>query len=731
MAQKPTEVPVKFGTFKGVFTPSLLTILGVIMYLRFGWVVGEAGILGAIVVVLLAHVISITTGLSISSIATNRSVKAGGDYYMISRSLGLPIGGAIGLTLFLALAISTSLYLVGFSEAFLAAFHLENTLFMKRLVGSVACVLLTALTFFSTSLALKVQYGVLAAIALSLISLFAGATPSVTPSAVPLWFGEGTASFEMVFAVFFPAVTGFTAGVAMSGDLKDPRRAIPLGTMTAIGVGLLVYLAIPVYLGLVVDPQQLRDDPMIWLKIAWSPTLVIAGIFAATLSSALGSVMGAPRYLQALAQDRVVPAFLGRGHGPLNEPRLGTIVTFMIAETGILVGELDLLARLITMFFLASYGFACLASGLQTWSSIPSFRPSFRVPAWVSFLGAAVCLGIMFKLDATAMAGASLVMIGLFLYLRRREEEAEGFDIWHGFWTAVVQKGLLVLNQRKGNGKSWKPNVVVFGGNPSERPHLTRIANSLFADRGLLTYFCLIKGDILTEHEKLAQTEVFVAKGVQALAPRMMSRVIVTHHLYEGILHATHAYGFAGLLPNTMLMGWAEDAESPTDFVALLRRLSALDRNQLFLRHDSLRSFGNKRRIDIWWGGRERNGQLMMLLAYFLTCADDWEGATIRLNVIVPSESQLGNVRTRLRQWLDETRLPGELNLILHREAPALTMRRVSAQADLVLLGLREPREGEDDFLSPINAMLEGLGSVLLVRASSRFDAARLLLDEE
>ena len=431
--------PVKnrFGTFKGVFTPSILTILGVIMYLRFGWVVGEAGLLGTIAIVLLAHAVSFTTGLSICAIATNRTVKTGGDYYMISRSLGLPIGGALGIALFFALGFSTSLYVLGFTESFLNVTGIPPTPTAIRIVGTISCLLLTALTFFSTDLALKVQYIVLAAIGLSIVSLLMGG-PDVPfrESPLQMWFHPDGASFETVFAVFFPAVTGFTAGVAMSGDLKDPRRSLPLGTIAAITVGLAVYLLIPLFLIFNVDATVLREDNMVWMRVARFAPLVTAGVFAATLSSALGSILGAPRYLQALAWDHIIPGFLGRGHGPSNEPRIGTIVTFLVAEAGILIGELDFIARIVTMFFLTGYGFLCLASGIQAWSGIASWRPDFRVPASVSFIGAAICFALMFKLDTIAMAGASAVMVLIFLAIKRREVAQNHRSVWSGFWAA-------------------------------------------------------------------------------------------------------------------------------------------------------------------------------------------------------------------------------------------------------------------------------------------------------
>ncbi len=729
----------KFGTFKGVFTPSILTILGVIMYLRFGWVVGHGGMIGAILVVVLAHVISVTTGMSICSIATNRTVKAGGDYYMISRSLGLPMGGAIGLALFFALALSMSLYLLGFAESFLDAFGFENTLAARRIVGSISCAALTALTFFSTSLALRIQFIVLAAILLSIISLFIGGGSSPGPSesadGIRLWFTEGSESFETLFAVFFPAVTGFTAGVAMSGDLKDPRRSIPLGTMGSILFGFVVYLTIPVFLSYNVAPEALQEDKMIWLKVARVPQLVIAGVFAATLSSALGSVLGAPRYLQALAKDGVVPRFLGRGHGPLNEPRVGTIVTFFIAWAGILVGELDVIARIITMFFLASYGFLNLASAVQAWSGIPSYRPDFKTPVWVSTAGAIICLGVMFKLDTVAMAGASIVMAGIYFLLKRRQFRASPGDTWGGFWAAVVQEGILHLHRRTVDSRNWRPNAIVFGGPPSERQHLISLSHWLFGSRGLATYYYLIEGDIRLELDRARRVESSIRDIVGREYPQMLTRISVCRDIYDGIRNVSQSYGLAGMVPNAVVMGFAEHGEQPDEFAHLVGDLLALDHNLLLLRHDAERSFGKKNSIDIWWGGLERNGAMMLLLAYLITSSEKWAGAKVRLNVVVDDEQMYKNTFKSLKKVIGESRVRAEPNVILRKPQDRLIaeiMTEVSRETDLVLTGLRPPTGDEGGaFVERVNELVSDLGTVLLVRASSHFDGASLLFDDE
>ena len=285
----------KFGAFAGVFTPSILTILGVIMYMRLGWVVGNAGLVGTIIIILIAHVIAVTTGLSVSSVATDKKIGAGGIYYVLSRSMGIPIGGSIGIALYVGTAFSIALYLVGFAESFNGYFDLGNSINDIRMTGTLALVALTALALVSTSAALKAQFFILAAIIISLVSIFMG-THEFAPQTVNMFSTESSVSMTVVFAIFFPAVTGFTAGIAMSGDLKDPKKAIPSGTLAAIGVGLVVYIGLAVFIAYNINTDLLRTDNNILMKMALYAPAVVVGIWGATLSSALGGILGGLEY---------------------------------------------------------------------------------------------------------------------------------------------------------------------------------------------------------------------------------------------------------------------------------------------------------------------------------------------------------------------------------------------------------------------------------------------------
>jgi len=430
----------KFGFFAGVFTPSILTILGVIMYMRLGWVVGNAGLMGTIIIILIAHVIAVSTGLSVSSVATDKKIGAGGIYYVLSRSMGIPIGGSIGIALYVGTAFSIALYLIGFAESFNGYFGLGMTVNDFRITGTLGLISLTILALISTSVALKAQFFILAAIIISLISIFFGVSDFV-PQSVSMFATEGSVPMETVFAIFFPAVTGFTAGIAMSGDLKDPKKSIPVGTLLAIGTGLVVYIGLAVFIAYTVDSETLKTDYNILMKIAWFAPAVVIGIWGATLSSALGGILGGHRILQALSLDRVTWKIFGKGKGKDNEPINALILVFIIAEAGILIGELDVIARVVSMFYLSAYGFINISYYLESWAN-PDFQPSFKIKRWIGLVGALASFGMMFKLDVLAMFGAFAVIGGLFLWLQRKQIKLQSNDVWQSVWSNVVNKGL-------------------------------------------------------------------------------------------------------------------------------------------------------------------------------------------------------------------------------------------------------------------------------------------------
>lgn len=459
--------------------------------MRLGWVVGNAGLFGAIIIIIIAHVIAVTTGLSISSVASDKKIGAGGIYYVLSRSMGIPIGGSIGIALYIGTAFSIALYLVGFSESLNGYFGFGMTINDIRITGTLALISLTALALISTSVALKAQFIILAAIVISLISIFLGTT-EYAPETVHFFSDEGSVSLEVVFAVFFPAVTGFTAGIAMSGDLKNPKKSIPLGTLSAIGIGLIIYIGLAIFIAFNVNSDVLKTDYNFLMKMALFAPAVVAGIWGATLSSALGGILGGPRILQAMSIDKVTPKLFGKGKGGNNEPVNALFMVFIIAEAGILIGELDIIARVVSMFYLTAYGFINISYFLESWAN-PDFQPTFKIKRWIGLLGFIACFSVMFKLDMMAMIGAFAIVGILYFGLQRKEVKLQSNDVWRSVWENVVNKGLKKINAKADDENSnWNPNIILFSGQSKHQPYLLELCKTVSGRTGIVTNFKLI-----------------------------------------------------------------------------------------------------------------------------------------------------------------------------------------------------------------------------------------------
>ncbi len=719
----------KFGTFGGVFTPSILTILGVIMYLRLPTIVGQAGLWATIGIIVVAHVISVATGLSVASIATDKKVQAGGTYYMLSRSLGLPIGGTLGLALFVGLSFSVSLYVIGFSESFLSYWGWEVSKNAIRFAGSITLVAVTAVTLISTALALKTQFFIMAAIILSLLSIFFG-RHEFAPAAPLIESLPTAAPFIVLFGIFFPAVTGFEAGVSMSGDLRDAKKSIPAGTIWAIGVGLFVYIGLAFFFSMTVSADQLANNPNVLLDIALFSPAVVAGIWGATISSALGSILGAPRILQATASDRVVHRFFAAGYGKENEPRNALILTFFIAEAGILIGELDVIARIVSMFFITTYGFLNLSCYIESWAS-PDFRPDFRIPRTVSLLGAVACFVVMIQLDFVAMIGATVLLGLVFLYLKRKELTLETGDTWEGFWSSLLRAGLQRLAQSDVHERNWRPNILLFSLGTNARDSMMAFATWLVHKRGLLSIFDLAQNPRSAHVKPQVSQEIDEEAEVES---GIFSRRLECPDTFEAMASIATFHGFAGVEPNAVIMGWAGNSRQPERFLALIRRYAELDLNLLLLNIDSERGYGEHGTIDVWWRGGNNNISLTLALIRFLTSTDSWAGARIRFLVINEGDTAYSDaIQSRMDGILESFRIQGRaivISNIVARKPILEIIGYESAKTDLTIIGMPAiTTQNATSYIEDTDRLLGRLGTVLLVRASSFFNDLSVGID--
>jgi amino acid transporter len=722
----------KFGTFGGVFTPSILTILGVIMFMRLPWIVGQAGLWSTLAIILVAHIISASTGLSVSSVATDKKVETGGTYFIISRSLGLPIGGTLGIALFVGLSFSVSLYLIGFSEAFLSYWGYEVNLQSIRLVGTIMLVLVTILTIISTSLVIKTQYLIMGAMLLSLLSIFFG-SHSITPAAPQYYTMPGALPWIALFAIFFPAVTGFEAGVSMSGDLKDPRKSIPLGTISAIVVGLLIYVGLAVFFSFTVDPNHLVGNAAVLFDIAFVPQLVIAGILGATLSSALGSILGAPRIMQAVAADKILPRFFAKGHGISNEPRNALYVTFAIALSGILIGELNVIARIVTIFFIITYGFLNITYALESWAG-SDFRPSFKIPRFVSIIGALACIIVMIQLDVLAMIGASLVLMVIFIFLKKREITLHTGDTWNSIWASLVKTGLGRLANSSRKPKNWRPNVILFSGGKKSRPYLIDMGRFLVGKLGIFTNFELIESQ--SQNILLRKDQQIITEEDQDNKPgEVFTRRHLCKDIYEGIDSISKIYGFSGFEPNTILMGWGRRTRDPKKFARLLDNFNKLDYNTVFLNYDKDKGYGNFSSVDFWWSGKGRNLSLALTLMKFLTSGSGWQSARLRIIVINRHTEMTENYYRLIQQLLENNRMNAQVKVINNRVEQLPENQIIHAESlttDLTILELPHEKGIESsEVIDLTNKLINNLGTCLLIKASAFFEEHSVIRHEQ
>ena len=712
----------KFGTFAGVFTPSILTILGVIMYMRLGWVVGNAGLVGTIIIIIIAHVIAITTGLSVSSVATDKKIGAGGVYYVLSRSMGIPIGGSIGIALYVGTAFSIALYLIGFAESFNAYFGFGNSINDLRLSGTIALVTLTVLALISTSVALKAQFFILAAIIISLISIFFG-TNDFAPEAVPMLSTEGSVPLEVAFAIFFPAVTGFTAGIAMSGDLKDPKRSIPVGTLLAISVGLLVYIGLAIFISFTINPELLKTDYNVLMKIALFAPAVVAGIWGATLSSALGGILGGPRILQAMSIDKVTPKIFRKGKGKNNEPVNALFMVFVIAEAGILIGELDVIARVVSMFYLTAYGFINISYFLESWAN-PDFQPTFKIKRWIGLLGFIACFGVMFKLDMMAMVGALAVIGLLYFGLQRKEVHLQSNDVWRSVWENVVNKGLKKIDAQEDQNTNWNPNIILFSGESKHQSYLLELGKTVSGRTGIVTNFKLI---IDKKNDKPLRKTEQIVRDVHFKELGIFARQVKVDNIYSGITNIASTFGFSGVEPNTIMMGWPKGLENSNEYSKMTQTLLHLDYNLLYLDFDRKSKFGNYQSVDFWWRETDsKNAEMMLNIARFIIASPKWNNTNIRVLFVNNNNVNIDLIHSKISKLVEDLRVNVEIKIINNavEQIPFYDIiEQESKSTDLTILGIPNYKiEKQAEFVLKTNHLFEAIGSTLLVKAANNFN---------
>ncbi len=699
----------QFGTFGGVFTPCLLTILGVIMYLRAGFVVGEAGVFKAVLILIIAKLITTLTTLSTSAIATNMTVRGGGAYYLISRVLGPDYGGAIGIVLFLAQALSIPFYVLGFTEAVVTTFPTLQP-YAPAIAFTCAFLMLT-MAYIGAGWALRAQYLIMSLLFASIIVFMGGALLRFSPHTFaanwhshftviePGKTGGPTYSFWTVFAIYFPAVTGIMAGLSMSGDLKNPARSIPAGTLAAVGTGFIVYLLQIILCAGAFPRKELISHPyqlLVENALLGTGFLVMAGMFAASLSSALGSCMGAPRVLQAVARDNIL-GFLKpfkRGTARGDEPRpallLSGLLTFCVLAWAFIShgsNALNIVATLITEFFLYTYGMLNLAAFVEAVGGNPSFRPRFRWFHWSTALAGGIgCISVAVIIDPIQAVVALIVLSFLVWHIKQRRFQVTFGDARRGLVFAAVRDNLIRLSRMENSPKNWRPACLVFSGNPEHREALVTYAVWLEAGKGLVYLVNVLEGP----REQYAPYRDTAIKQLDDFCKKedlnAFPVVVVDENIDRAMSNVMQALRVGPIQPNLVIFGWPDN----TRIVDSLRLASSLNMSLVFIHEGNRGLRTGRKRIDIWWRGTQ-NGSLMLLLAHLLSRNWEWADTTIRILRLVDTVEARESTYNALKSLLEESRFDATVRVVVSQDPFKTVLEKESGDADCIFLGFILP----------------------------------------
>ncbi len=672
---QPQDAPHirKFNTFRGVFLPTLLTILGAIMYLRTGWIVGHAGLGGAILIILMAKVITFSTALSIASVATNIRVKAGGAFSIISQSLGLEVSGSVSVPFYLAQAIAVALYVFAFTEGWLRIFpgHPEALV----IFGSFAMIF--AIAFISANLASRAHFLILAIQIIALGSVFLGSFSVLDAEGMtetPQVWGEFDAgNFWVMFAVFFPAVTGILAGVNLSGQLENPRRSIPIGLIGAVVVTSIVYLALAYWFSRVAPPAELQDNFLIMVDEAAFGPVILAGLLAATFSAGLTSLVGAPRILQAIAENDILPG--GDRLAELSasgEPRKAMWITGGITLTaliiGLLAGGLNAIAPFMTMFFLITYAALNGVVLLEQLLGLVSFRPHFRVPMAVPFVGLVGCLLAMFLINPLFSLGAMAVIVGLYAYLSRRQLTNPWGDVRSGLFVTLAEwAAKRVTHMPDTQERAWKPNLLVPVISTEELLGGYRFLNALTHPRGSVHVLGLYKPG---ERHLVAGSE----DVVQAfLRDGIFSRVayLQDEHQMQGLRLGLETLHSAFFRPNAIFMSIDDDTDEE-ELNKLLRHAQDMQTGAILFAQHPIARLGREQTINVWirdqspqWEVSLRLSRLDLSLLLAYQVARNWQG-DINLITVISDPAQQANGQAFLKELIDVGRMPRGTQALVH-----------------------------------------------------------------
>lgn len=726
----------RFNTLP-VFLTAISTIVGAILFLRFGFAVGTLGFWGALMIIILGHSLTIPTALAISELATNKRVEGGGEYFIMSRSFGLNIGATIGLALYLSQAISVAFYIIAFTEAFEFVFNYFSAsldINLPRQAISIPAMLVLGFVILKNGAGtgVKMLYVVTGILLLSLILFFLGTTDhmSVTGGRIPSGDLRNMNRFFMVFAIVFPAFTGMTAGVGLSGDLKNPARSIPLGTIIATVSGLLIYLAVIYKLSVSASSEDMLANQLIMSDIAiFGAVIIPLGLAACTLSSAIGSIMVGPRTLQALALDSSLPSgkvnrWLSMGRKGDNEPVNATLVTFIIALVFVSLGNVNAVAEIITMFFLVTYGSLCLISFLNHFGSSPSYRPSFKSRWYLSLTGFLIAIWVMFRINAPYAFASLLLMTIVYFVIKSYHRERDGLESLFANALFQINRNIQVYLQKAGSRKKtkeWRPSAICISKDSFVRSKAFNLLNWISYRYGFGTYLHRIDGYYSKSTTRQADEELSrLIDFYQTTSNHVYVDTLISPSYTSAIAQAIQVPGISGMENNMVIFEY--DKENPDNLKEIIENtgLVKAGRFDICILASSRKEMIHRNGIHVWIDHRyPENSSLLILLSFIISGHPVWKKSNIKIfDTCGPEDYE--QVRKGLNDLVLTGRLPiTEKNIEIINENSGMTLKSLinekSSTAALTMIGfntqtLKHEREA-------ILSGYDGIGTVLFVNS--------------
>lgn len=658
---------IKFGTFGGVFTPTLLTILGVIMYLRLGWVVGQVGLLGAWGIILISFTITLATAMSMSSITTNIRIGAGGAYAIISQALGLEVGGSLGIPRYISQGLAVTMYIFGFREGWLMIYPAHDPF----MVDLAVFIILFGIAYISASLAIKTQYIIMAVILLSLVSIvmaaFSGSMQYESFDVIkfePLSRSEGSSiGFWVVFAVFFPASTGIMAGANMSGELKNPQKSIPVGTMWAIGISLVIYLGLAYWVARTASNEELLNNLNVMIDKSYFPPLVIAGVLGATFSSALASILGSSRILFAMGQHRVLPKSKWlEFQDSRGQPRNAMLITGVMIFATMLLRDLNAVAPLVTMFFLITYAMLNVVVIIEQRLGHISFRPTYKVNRWIPWVGLIGSVLVMFIINPTLSLVSWALVFLVYSILSKQKLEIQFEDVRSGLFTSFAEwAAKKTAEDSHMQQRSWKANLLV----PVTDYQTIQGAYSLIKDISYPKGSAVLMGiGKSSKNSTLKAGLDRLSKAFKKDSLYSSVTIMKTDKFSDGVNFGIQALSASFFRPNLIFLNMQEPKDSIDSFVQIFDESKKLKIGIMLYYPHAKAVLGQQQNVNIWikdhgpeWSidGPMQNSDLAMLIAYKLK--QNWN-ADIRLITIIRNEDEAEKAKHYLDRFIELTRLP-------------------------------------------------------------------------